>query len=59
MREGDIMANLFIARLPTLSNVEAFEAELVAQDIRQGFLQVLKSKCRYMSCMYTCKSLVV
>ena len=41
-----IMASLFIARLPTLSNIEVFEAELVVANRYGPYLQHLKSKCR-------------
>ena len=48
-RRSSIMAaELFIARLPSLSNVEVFEAEL--KTLQSPFLQHLKSRCR---CTYS------
>ena len=45
LRRSSIMAaELFIARLPSLSNVEVFEAEL--KTLQSPFLQHLKSRCR-------------
>lgn len=41
------MACLFIARLPAMTSVEAFEGELVLpRGARGPLLQTLKSKCR-------------
>ena len=44
-----MVSELFIARLPPLSNVEVYEAELAVVQRQGPFLQLLKSKCRQLS----------